>query len=80
VAEFVPDLYEVITRYITYDRKTVGEVLDNKDQFYNMSFIECEGDAPSPVDRCIAYLETLNRQEKIWLLEYDDDLNMFSQF
>jgi len=66
-------IYRTIDSYKFIKRTRVGEIVDNLDAYKNFMFIVDDGDEPEPINLCIAYLEDINRNKKVSILEFLDE-------
>lgn len=70
--------YQTTVRYRNLGKFLVKDVLENFDyKDASLYFIEYENDEVVPISTSCSYLENMNKNRKIWLLEYDRELGSF---
>lgn len=70
--------YEMTERYIVVDKVRVSKILKNFAKYETLLWLEYENEDPESIARSRNYLDVvMNKNKKVWILEYDSELGRF---
>jgi len=70
--------YDITERFVVVDKIRVSEILKNFQKYENYFWLEYENEVPTSIARSRNWLEVvMNKNKKVWVLEYDSELGVF---
>lgn len=70
--------YEMTERFVVVDKVRVSEILKDFQKYENYFWLEYENEEPTSIARSRNWLDVvMNKNKKVWILDYDSDLGEF---
>lgn len=66
-------------RYVVVDKVRVSKILKNFAKYETLFWLEYENEEPISIARSRNWLDdVMNKNKKVWILDYDSDLGVFA--